>query len=134
MAKHLVTLSRKLLVCFVGNSELFPYLTEVKKPYMKWQAVWTNRNVGDILMLPLLSEGTEIAYQVINYCKIFEIGSPLPILGKTTTSPVTRAMKGQRHGSFKAILSRNGNHPGQALYSGYMANVSRCPALHLYRC
>src|SRR5579863_4310512 len=101
---------------------------------MKWRAVWRNRNVGDILMLPLLSEDVEIACQVINYCKISEIGSPLPILGKITTSPAIRAMKEQRHGSFRAIPSRNGNHPGQALFSGYMGNVSRCPALYLRRC
>src|SRR5260221_8725796 len=59
---------------------------------MKWRAVWRNRNVGDILMLPLLPEDVEIAFQVTNYCKIFEIGSPLPILGKITTSPAIRAI------------------------------------------
>src|SRR5712691_10653333 len=82
-------------------------------------------------MLPLLSEDVEIAFQVINYCKIFEIGSPLPILGKVTTWPAIRAMKGQRRGSFTAIRTRNGNHPGQALFSGYTGKVSRCPALYL---
>src|SRR5260221_8841178 len=101
---------------------------------MKWRAVWRNRNVGDILMLPLLPEDIEIAFQVTNYCKIFEIGSPLPILGKITTSPDIRAMKGQRRGSFRAIHSWNGNHLDQLLFSGYMGNVSRCPALHLRRC
>src|SRR5260221_967185 len=101
---------------------------------MKWRAVWRNRNVGDILMLPLLPEDLEIVCQVRNYVKIFEIGSPLPILGKITTSPAIRAMKGQRRGSFRAIHSRNGHHPDQVLFSGYMGNVSRCPARHLRRC
>jgi hypothetical protein len=91
--------------------------------------MWTNRNVGDILMLPSPSKDVEIAYQVINYCKTSKIGSPLPILGKTTTLPSIRAMKGQRRGSFRAIHSWNGNHPGQVHSSGYMGNVSHCPAL-----
>ena len=98
---------------------------------MKWRAVWINRNVSDILIFPLPSEDAEIACQVINYCKIFEIGFPPLILGKTTTSPTIHAMKGQQHGLFRAILSQNGNHPGQVLFSGYMANVSRCPELYL---
>jgi len=101
---------------------------------MKWRAVWTNQNVGDILMLPLLSEDAEITWQVINYCKTSEIGSPLPILGKITISPAIRAMKGQQRGLFRAIPSRNGNHPDQVLYSGYMGNVGPCPTLHLTRC
>jgi hypothetical protein len=98
---------------------------------MKWRAVWRNQNVSDILMLPLVPEDVEIACQVTNYCKIFGIGSPLPIPGKITTSPVIRAMKGQRCGSYRAMYSQNGNHPGQVLSSGYMGNVSRCPGLHL---
>src|SRR5260221_841482 len=101
---------------------------------MKWRVVWRNRNVGDVLMLPLLPEDVEIACQVTNYCKIFESGSPLPILGKITTSPAIRAMKGQRRGSFKAIYSRNGNHPCQGLSSGYMGNVRRFPPQKLRRC
>src|SRR5260221_7304711 len=101
---------------------------------MKWRAVWRNRNVGDILMLPLLPEDLEIVCQVRNYGKIFEIGCPLPILGKIITSLATRAMKRQRRGSLRAIHSWNGNHPDRVLFSGYMGNVSRCPALHLRRC
>jgi len=96
---------------------------------MKWRAVWTNRNVGDILMFSSPSEGAEIAFQVINYCKMSEIGSPLPILGKITISLAIHAMKGRRRGSLRAIYSRNGNHPDQVLFSGYTGNVSRCYAL-----
>ena len=133
MVNRLVTMSRKLSVRLVSNGEVVPYLTDCQKSYIKWQAVWTNRNVRDILMLPSLSEDAEIDFQVISYCKIFEFGSPLRILGKTTTLPAIRAMKGQQHGSFGVIPFRNGNHPGQALSSGYMGNVSRCLTFHLRR-
>ena len=126
MAKHLVTMCEALLVRLFSNSELIPYLTERQKCYIKWQAVWTNRNVSDTLILPSLSEDAKAAFQVISCCKIFEIGYPLRILGKITTSPAIRTMKGQQRGSFRVIPSRNGNHPGQVLSSGYMANVSRC--------
>ena len=83
--------------------------------------------MGDILMLLLLSEDAETAYQVRNYCKIFEIGSLLPILGKIKISPAICAMKGQQRGSLRAIHSLNGFHPGQVHFSGYMGNVSLFP-------
>jgi hypothetical protein len=70
---------------------------------MNRRVVWRKRNVGDILMLPLLPEDIENACQVTNYCKISGIGSPLPILGKITTSPAIRALKGQRRGSFSIL-------------------------------
>ena len=85
-------------------------------------------------MLLLLSEDAETAYQVTNYCKIFEIGSPLPTLGKIIISPVICVMKGQQRGSLRAIHSLNGNHPGQVHFSGYMGNVRLFPALHFGLC
>jgi hypothetical protein len=62
--------------------------------------------------------------QVISYSKIFEVGSPHPILGKITTLPVTRITKGPRSGSFRAKHSRNGNRPGLILFYGFMGSVS----------
>jgi len=74
-----------------------------------------------------------MVWQATSCGKIFEVGFPHLILGKTITSPAIRVTKELQHGSFGAMHSRNGNHPAsQALSYGSTGNVSRCPAIRLY--
>jgi len=65
----------------------------------------------------------DIVLQVINYKKIFEIGSPPLIHGKITTLPASRITKGLQCGLSKATRSWNGRHPDRVPFCGSMGNV-----------
>ena len=55
---------------------------------------------------------------------MFEVGSLHLIHGRTTISPVDRGIPEQRHGLLEVAPSRNGNHPVEVPFYGFMANVS----------
>ena len=67
---------------------------------------------------------TEVIWQVTNYRTMYEVGFVHLIRGKTTISPVDHDIPEQRHGLSKVESSRNGNHPDQVHFYGFMANVS----------
>jgi hypothetical protein len=71
----------------------------------------------------------EVAFQVISFIKIFDVGFPPLIQGKTIVSPVNRTMKGPQRGSLKATCSQNGKRKEAIVCYGYMGNVSPRPAL-----
>jgi hypothetical protein len=74
--------------------------------------------------LPLLTEVTEIIWQVTSYSTMFEVGSPHLIHGKTTILPVDHDTPELRRGLLKAVPSRNGNLLDQDPFYGFMGNVS----------
>jgi hypothetical protein len=81
----------------------------------------------------LLPEIKAIAWQVINYNKIFEIGFLLQIHGKIIISPEDHDMKALGCGSFEETCCQNGKHLVRVRFYGSMANVSFCTHVHFYR-
>jgi hypothetical protein len=75
-------------------------------------------------MLRHLTGISEIVRQVTNYSKTFSTGYCHLILGRTTTSPASRATPGLQRGLLRETLSWNGKRliPRVPLY-GYMGNV-----------
>ena len=66
----------------------------------------------------------EIVWQMTSYNKMFKAGSLHLIHGRTTISPADRDIPGRQHGLSEAARSRNGSHPVQVLFYGFMENVS----------
>jgi hypothetical protein len=62
--------------------------------------------------------------QVTDCNKMFTIGSLHPIHGKITTQLGSLITKGPRRGSFIALPSQNGSHPGRSPCCGFTGNVS----------
>src|SRR5579863_5394819 len=96
---------------------------------MKWRTQRTSPIVSDFLTLPLLTGGTEIAWQVTSYRDVFN-GGCLPLIhGRTTTSPMDCGTVGLGHGSFKVTHSRNGKNLDRVHYCGSMGCVSLHPVV-----
>lgn len=86
-----------------------------------------------LMNLPLLVGITEAIWQVTSCSKIFEIGSRHLIHGRITTSPANHGTPERRLGLSKATPFKTGNRLDQAVFFGFMGNVS-CPlALRIYR-
>jgi hypothetical protein len=84
-----------------------------------------------LINLSLLMGIAEVAWQMTSYTKFFEVGSLHLIHGRTTISPADRDIPGRQHGLSEAARSRNGSHPVQVLFYGFMENVSS-PTLYAF--
>jgi hypothetical protein len=69
----------------------------------------------------------EVVWQMTSYSKMFEVGSLHLIHGRTTISPADRDTAERQRGLSEAAPSRNGRHPVQVLFYGFMENVSSQP-------
>ena len=73
----------------------------------------------------------EVVWQVTSYNKMFEVGSLHLIHGRTTISLADRDTAERQRGLSEVVPSRNGSHPIQVLFYGFMANVSS-PTLYAF--
>jgi hypothetical protein len=69
------------------------------------------------------------ASQAKNCSKAFEVGSPLQILGKITTSHANLNIPELEPGGFMVKHSRNGNILAQVHSCGFMGSVSICAVI-----
>src|SRR5579863_4354088 len=94
----------------------------------------SNKNKWECLLfhnVAMITGITEIIWQVTSCGEIFNGGSHPPIHGRITTSHADCDTAGPGSGSFNGTPSRNGRHPDQVPFCGYMANVSCRPTLTL---
>ena len=66
----------------------------------------------------------EAVWQMTSYSKIFEVGSLHLIRGGIIILPLDRDTAERQRGLSEAAPSRNGSHPAQVHFYGFMENVS----------
>lgn len=116
--------------CQRQRTSFAPHLVTRQECCMNWRATSTSSNVGTSTVLLVIGIH-DIVWQAISCRMIFGAGSPLPIHGKTTTSPADLGTTEPRIGLFKVIRSPNGNCLGKVPSFGSTGNVSCRPMSYI---